>query len=121
MEREPSSQENPKAEIIAGLRRLKTDYRDGIPDEIKHSVSKDSGWKVQRGVWFQVVAGRISNIIMRQWSGENLISRELFDEAFAYFRKLTSYDNPLKHRLTQQSDIDEAEAMIDKLIAELEK
>ena len=121
MEREPSSQENPKQELITGLRRLKTDYQDGIPDEIKHSVSKDSGWKVQRGVWFQVVAGRISDIVRRQLGGEDLISKELFDEALAYFRKLTSDDNPLKHRLTQQSDIDEAEAMIDKLIAELEK
>jgi len=50
MEKEPSFQESPKQELIAGLRRLKTNYKDGIPDEIKHSTSKDSGWKVQRRV-----------------------------------------------------------------------
>lgn len=36
-------------------------------------------------------------------------------------KKLTSNNNPLKHRLTIQEDIAEAEAMIDKVIAELEK
>lgn len=120
MEQEPS-QENPKQNLIAGLRRLKTDYKDGIPNEIKHSVSKDSGWKVQRGVWFQAVAGRLSDILRMQYGGEALISRELFDEVLSYYRKLVSDDNPLKHRLTVQTDIDEAEAIIDKLIAELEK
>mgnify|MGYP001612378403 CR=1 FL=1 len=121
MEREPSSQENPKQELIAGLRRLKTDYKDGIPDEIKHSTSKDSGLKVQRGVWFQAVANKLGAILRRQYSDEALLSKELSDELLAYWRALTSPDHPLKQRLTQQSDIDEAEAMIDKVIAELEK
>ena len=121
MEKEPSFQESPKQELIAGLRRLKTDYKDGIPDEIKHSVSKDSGWKVQRGVWFQVVAGRLAEIIRRQYGGEALLSKELSEELLAYWKSLTSPDHPLKQRITQQSDIDEAEAMIDKVIAELEK
>ncbi len=121
MEREPSSQENPKTDLIAGLRRLKTDYKDGIPDEIKHSVSKDSGWKVQQGVWFQPVASTMAQIIRMQWGGETLLSQELFDEMADYHRKLTSDDNPMKYRRTEQSDIDEAEAMINKLIAELEK
>lgn len=120
MEREPS-QENPKQDLIVGLRRLKTDYKDGIPVEIKHSVSKDSGWKVQRGVWFQAVEGRLSDILRRQYGGEALISKDLFDEVLAYYWKLVSDDNPLKHRLTVQADIDEAEVIIDKLIVELEK
>jgi len=102
MEREPSSQENPKTDLIAGLRRLKTDYKDGIPDEIKHSVSKDSGWKVQRGVWFQAVAGELSKILRRQYSGEGLLSDEVRDELLNYYRSLTSPDHPLKSRLTQQ-------------------
>ncbi|EKD33348.1 MAG: hypothetical protein ACD_76C00044G0015 [uncultured bacterium] len=121
MEREPSSQENQKQELIEGLSRLKTDYKDGIPDEIKHSVSKDSGWKVQRGVWFQAVALRLSDILRRQYGGEAIIPKGLFDEVLVYYRKLVNDDNPLKQRLTVQSDIDEAEAIIDKLITELEK
>jgi hypothetical protein len=121
MEREPSSQETPKQTLVTVLRRLKADYKDGIPDEIKHSVSKDSGWKVQRGVWFQAVSDTLSEILRRQYNDEALIPKDLCDELLTYYRKLTSDDNPLKHRLTVQSDIDEAEAMIDKLIAELEK
>ena len=121
MEREPIPQENPKQDLIAGLRRLKTDYKDGIPDEIKHSTSKDSGWKVQQGVWFQAVSGELSKILRRQYGGETLLSDELRDELLVYYKNLTSPDHPLKSRLTEQSDIDEAEAMIDKLIAELEK
>ena len=121
MEKEPRPQEFIKQNIIKELHRLKTDYQDGIPDEIKHSVSKDSGWKVQRGVWFQNVEGALSNILRKSYGGEISISKILFDEILAYHKKLTSNDNPLKHRLTIQEDIDEAEAMIDKAIAELEK
>jgi hypothetical protein len=121
MEKMPRPQEFIKQEITEGLRRLKTDYKDGIPDEIKHSVSKDTGWKVQRGVWFQVVSGRLIDIVRKSLAGEVSIPKELFDEILAYHKKLTSDDNPLKHRLTTQEDIDEAEIVIDKAIAELEK
>jgi hypothetical protein len=121
MEREPSQQESPKQELIAGLRRLKTDYKDSIPTEIKHSSSPDGKWKVQRGVWFQAVSIEFCKVIERQLGGETLIPKELFDRLLTYWHNLTSADNPLKHRLTQQSDIDEAEAMIDEVIEELEK
>lgn len=50
MDREQPTQEILKQGIISKLRGLLTDYKDGIPDEIKHSTSEDSGWKVQRGV-----------------------------------------------------------------------
>ena len=102
------------------LRRLKTDWKDGIPDEIKHSTSPDSGWKVQ-GAWFQVVGGEMAHIIRRQHGGEVLISQELFDEISSYHDLLTGDECPVKQGLTRQEDIDKAEAMIDKLLAELEK
>ncbi len=120
MEREPSSPERVKQELVMRLRRLKSDWKDGIPDEIKHSTSPDSGWKVQNA-WFQVVGGEMANIIMQQHHGEQLISQELFDEIFAYHDRLTGDESPVKQGLTRQEDIDEAESMIDKLLTELER
>lgn len=120
MEKMPKSEELIKQEIVEGLRRLKTVYKNGIPEEVKNSMSKDTGWKVQRG-WFQPVAGKLANIILKSRSGEVSISKELLDKISAYNEKLTSDDNPLKYRLTLQEDIDEAEGMIDEVIAELEK
>jgi hypothetical protein len=119
IEKEPKTAETIKQEIISNLCDLKNNYKDGIPSEIKHSTSVDSGWKVQRGVWFQDVANTLSDILKKSRRGEIIISKGLFDETFAYYNNLTSEENSLKQRLTKQEDIDEAESVINKILNEL--
>jgi len=118
MEQEPLI-EHLKQEQIIRFRRLLTDYKDGMPAEIKHSTSLDSGWKVQKGVWFQIVAGRIETLLDEQLSGKNIISEKLHNEAAGLFNKITgtSFKEAL---LTTPEDIIEAETVIKKIIAELE-
>jgi hypothetical protein len=120
LEQKISDQENPKKILIAELQKLKTDYKDGIPDEIKHSVSEDSGWKVQKGIWFQLVADKFFEIIRRQHGGEKIISEGLYNDILKYCNEFTkNKDNQFKERLTTQEDISKAEEFIDKVITEL--
>ncbi len=101
MEQKPSLQENPKLELIRDLRRLKTEHKDNV--------------------WFQAVTDVSAEVLLEWHKDKNLLSKEFFKELFTYHKKLMGDDNPLKERLTNQADINEVEAMIDKVIAELEK
>ena len=120
MEQKPQIQENPKIELIRNLRHLKNDYKNGIPNEIKHSTSEDSDWKVRKG-WFHGVVSLFDELLYQVGIKNISISEDFFKELFEWTEKLTSEDNPFKNRLTKQSDIDETERMINKVIIELEK
>lgn len=123
MEREPSLQETPKQKIASELRRLKTEWRSEIPDEIIHSIPTqkypDTKFKVTKA-WFQVVGSVLANIIRSSYSGEALVSQDLLNEVIAYRRTLTTF-SAFHQRPTTQEDINKAEAIMDKVIAELEK
>lgn len=103
--------------LVKKILHLKNDYKDGIPVEIKHSTSEDSGWKVQQGVWFQNVASLISEYLIN-FVIEDDVRRG--NEIFEYWKRLTSPHNSMKGNLTKQSDIDEAEAILDKILKELQ-
>lgn len=119
MEQKPQTQENPKLKLIKDLQHLKIDFKDGIPEEIKHSTSKDSGWKVQK-LWFVHVYTVLGDVLSTYYNDDSF-SQELFNELLGYYKKLTNDNNPFKNRNTTQEDIDEAESMIDKVIVELSK
>lgn len=119
--------EQLKQELKAELHRLKEDYKGGIPSEIIHSTSSDTKYKARRA-WFQIlvsaIGGLIRNfVVMKKYkTGEPLISQGLFDELNAYIKKMTGDESEFTNiLLTRQSDIDEADAMIEKILAELEK
>lgn len=127
MEREPSLQESPKQKLIAELRRLKTEWRGGIPDETIHSTLigdqkekyPDTKFKVRKA-WFHVVGSVLTRIIRSSYDGKALISQSLLNEVIAYHRTLTT-PSEFHQQPTTQEDIDKAEAIMDKVIAELEK
>lgn len=123
MEREPSLQETPKQKIASELRRLKTEWRGEIPNKIIHSIPTeeypDTKFKVRKA-WFQVVGSVLADIIRSSYGGEALISQGLLNEVIAYHKTLTT-PSEFHQRPTTQEDIDKAEAIMDKVIAELEK
>ena len=123
MEQEPSLQETPKQKIASELRRLKTECRGEIPDEIIHSIPTknypDTKFKVRKA-WFQVVSSVLANIIRSSYSDEALVSQDLLNEVIAYHKALTT-PSAFHQQPTTQEDIDKAEAIMGKVIAELEK
>jgi len=118
MEGEPQSQENLKQDIVARLHFLMTQYIDGIPNDIKHSTSGDSGWKVQK-LWFQGIVGELDDILRKSDDGKVIISRTLLEKIEAYVNSLTT--SGFHQRLTTQADINRAQEIINEVIAELEK
>lgn len=121
MEKEarPNSPEIIKRELVTELKKLKTNYKDGIPKKIINSTSPDSGYKVQK-FWFQDVVGRLNNVIRKQFEIPT-ITLELIEEITNYTEKISNPKNGFTEKLTTQEDIDEAEAMIDKVVSFLEK
>ncbi len=95
MEQEINPEKLIKQETIERLQRLKTGYRDGVPNEMKDSTSPDSGWKVQKGVWFQAVANELVVIAQKYLEGTGIISEELGTKLVKYVNRLTAQDNNL--------------------------
>lgn len=119
LEIEDQTPEKILENCIENLGKLKTGWKDGIPDEIKHSTSKDCGWKVQKGSWFQVASSTITQSIREHHFKRIILPNELFEELKRYNEVLTK--TMPKKELTKQEDINKMEAMIDKLLMELKK
>lgn len=110
-----------KHNLLARIVILQTNFKGGIPEEEKHSTSPDSGWKVQKGVWFQQVTNVVGKVMAKIHDGVLNLSNDFFEEIKEYYDDITADDTGFKSRLTTQDDIDKAEAILDKIKTELEK
>lgn len=127
MEHEPSSRETPKEEIVSDLRHLKTDWRDDIPDDIIHSsltgtqvdIHPDTKFKVRKA-WFHILGDILRKVIKSSFINKNYISEKLKIEVITYYKELTKASEFHRRRTTRE-DINRAEAIMDKVIKELEE
>lgn len=93
--------------------------KDNTLEEIKPPDSTEIKWKVQN-LWFQIILGRFSNLLIKYLMEELVIRNDLAEEVRIYLNgdafKTTKYT-----KQNIQKYIDEAEAMINKVIAGLEE
>jgi len=107
MEQE-NSNEDVKQDFIATLRHFKDDYRGGIPEDIKSSISPDPLWKVRKG-WFAAV-----KILFFRIRDKLNLPAELKNE-------MINFEKRELGKLIIQEDIDVADRTIEKVLGELEK
>ncbi len=122
MEQESTPNENVESKkekiqkMIAKLSHLKNDFSEDIPKEIIHSTSKNAGTYKVRKVWFTMLTLLLNDIMYR----EHLLNNEKLTKKIKdYKQKVTN--SQFNTRLTTREDINEANTLIDEVVAELEK
>jgi hypothetical protein len=116
MEQTKPLQEGPKQELITRIHYAKKHFQD----RAQYVTKNNPEWHVIK-TWFVQVAAVLADIIRYQYTDNPLVSNEFYNEVHAYYRKLVDNNNPIKHRPPQKEDADEPIAMLDKILAELEK
>jgi hypothetical protein len=110
MEKEPKEL-SPREKLLLELRHLRDDYSDEIPEQVINSVTGQE-YKV-RNAWFGFVAGHLE---LGEING--LISEELAEKARQFGDKYCT--DEFRDRLTTSEDIEEANALLNEAIDELE-
>lgn len=116
MENEPKSTEVIKQQVIANLKHIRDDYSEDIPNETLHSVTGESPPKYKvRKAWFTDLVGVLDDLFR-----DNLIrDTELSQKIQRYKKSVVNFE--FSDRPTTSEDIDEANSLINEIIAELEK
>ena len=116
MESEQKSKEIINQQMITDLKHLRDDYSEDIPDEILHSPMESPPPKYKvRKAWFTVLVAMLDNLFR-----DNLIINvELNQKIQRYKKSVVNFE--FTNRLTTRNDIDEANSLINEIIAELEK
>lgn len=111
-----------KQTILEELYDLRENYHNEIPEEIIHSTMgrrdnqyPDKNYKARKA-WFCILEILLVRLI-KNWGG---LPQSLLEETKAYRRSLFSSEFHQKERVTRE-DIEKADTMINKIIAELEK
>lgn len=111
MSEKESGELSPRQKLLQELLRLRDEYSGEIPDRIVSSTD-DQGYKVRKG-WFSLVTGNLE-LGMEQ----GLVSQKLVEKAEQFADKYCMGD--FAARLTTKEDIDEADALLNEVIEELE-
>ncbi|MBU2595248.1 hypothetical protein KJ713_00215 [Patescibacteria group bacterium] len=110
MEKEPQKPD-PRAELLAELKRLRQDYSDDIPQDAVSSVN--GAQRKISDAWFGLVSGNLEMAVLRGLFSEDLAKKqEEFADQFCNLE--------FSERLTTKEDIDTANTLLDEAIAELE-
>ena len=109
-EKEPEEL-NPRQKLLKELIRLRDEYSGEIPDRIISSED-DQGFKVHKA-WFNYL---ISNLELAGMQG--VISDELIEKSEEFGDKYCTED--FRDRPVTREDIDEADALLNEAISELE-
>jgi len=111
MPEKESGELSPKQKLLRELVRLRDEYSGEIPDIIVNSTT-DQGYKVRKG-WFNQVTGNLE-LGMEQ----GLVAGELAEKSEQFADKYCTED--FAARLTTKEDIEEADALLNEAIEELE-
>lgn len=110
-EKEPEEL-SPRQKLLQELKRLRDEYSSEIPDRIISSED-DQGCKVRKA-WFNYVTANFELAAM-----QGLISEELVQKTEQFADKYCNSD--FGERLTTKEDIEEADALLNETIEELEQ